>query len=73
MDDPKVLALLEEIRNNQLKQIEIAQSVRDESRGIMAQQRENVQRARTVLIGVIGVIAFLCLVLLGMAAKVIFR
>jgi hypothetical protein len=73
MDDPKVVSLLEEIRNNQLKQIEIAQSVRDESRGIMAQQRENVARARTVLIGVIGVIAFLCLVLLGVAAKVILR
>ena len=73
MDDPKVVALLEEIRNNQLKQIEISQRVMDQSRDLMGQQKANVERARKVLIGVIGVIAFLCFVLLAVAAKVILR
>jgi hypothetical protein len=73
MDDPKVVALLEEIRNNQLRQIELSKSVIDQSRDVMAQQKANLDRARKVLVGVIGLIAFLTLILIAVAAKVVLR
>jgi hypothetical protein len=73
MDDPKVVALLEDIRNNQLRQIELSKSVIDQSRDVMAQQKVNLDRARKVLLGVIGLIAFLTLILIAVAAKVVLR
>lgn len=73
MDDPKVVALLEEIRNNQLRQIEISQSAVEQSRSMMEQQQANLTRARGVLRGVVGLIAFLLVVLLLVTARIIFR
>ena len=73
VDDLKVVQLLQEIRDNQLRQIEISQSVAEQSRKMMDQQDTNLKRARKILRGVVGLIAFLLVILVLVTGRIIFR